>query len=196
MKVRTRTFLTGIMLSLAAAMGCAGSDAEDEAVVEDTGAASATTPGAPSDAEIAHIVVTANTIDIEAGRLAGEKGENAEVVAFGARMVTDHTAVNDQATQLAGRLNLTPADNGTSQSLKTAADQAMLTLRGASGANFDRAYIDHEVAYHQQVLDAIDSTLLPNAQNADLRALLEQTRPAIASHLDMARRIQTTLAGR
>jgi putative membrane protein len=184
------------MMSGAALLGCAGSDTDDDAVVEDTGAAGTAAPAAPSDAEIAHIVVTANTIDIDAGRLAGEKGENAEVKAFGERMVTDHTAVNEQASQLAGRLNLTPADNGTSQSLQSSATQTMSDLQGRSGADFDRAYIEHEVAYHQQVLDAIDNTLIPNAQNAELKALLEQTRPAIAAHLDMARSIQSKLPAR
>ena len=152
-------------------------------------------PAGPSDAEIAHIVVTANTIDVEAGRLAKEKAQNSEVVRFGDRMITDHTAVNEQASQLAGRLNLTPADNATSQSLTSAADQTLQDLRAKTGGDFDRAYIDHEVTYHQQVLDAIDGTLIPSAQNAELKALLEQTRPAIAAHLEMARKIQSSLAG-
>jgi putative membrane protein len=194
MFVNRRILVAGFMLFAAAVPSCTSSDTDEEAVVEDTGADAAPVPAGPSDADIAHIVVTANTIDIEAGRLAGEKSQNAEVKAFGARMVTDHTAVNEQATQLASRLSLTPTDNGTSQSLKTSADQTMLDLRGKSGADFDRAYIDHEVAYHQQVLDAIDTALIPNAQNAELRALLEQTRPAIASHLEMAKQIQTKLS--
>jgi putative membrane protein len=175
-------------------VGCARNDADDEAAIQDTTVANTTAPAAPSDAEIAHIVVTANTIDVEAGRLAKEKSQNREVVQFGDRMITDHTAVNEQASQLAGRLNLTPADNATSQSLTSAAEQTMQDLRTKTGADFDRAYMDHEVVYHQQVLDAIDSTLIPGAQNADLKALLEQTRPAIAAHLDMARKIQSTLS--
>jgi putative membrane protein len=68
-------------------------------------------------------------------------------------------------------------------------------MSGLTGAAFDRAYMDREVEYHQTVLDAIDQTLLPNVQNAELRALLEQTRPAVASHLEMAKSIQTKLQG-
>ena len=62
-----------------------------------------------------------------------------------------------------------------------------------SGGQFDRAYVDHEVAYHQAVLDAIDKTLLPNAKNAELKALLEKSRPAFVAHLEHARHIQSSL---
>jgi putative membrane protein len=96
---------------------------------------------------------------------------------------------------LAGRLGLTPEENPTSTQLKQGGEQSAVQLGGLSGAAFDRAYIDHEVEYHQTVLDAIDQTLIPNAQNADLRALLEQVRPAIAAHLEHAKRLQTELAG-
>ncbi len=194
-KVRTR--LLFIAVGGLALGGCAQTETGDEAAVEDTAtldAAAAPAAGAPGDPEIAHIVVTANTIDIDAGRLAGDKATNEQVKQFAQRMITDHTAVNEQASALAQRLNVTPADNATSQSLKTSADQAMQSLQGKSGAEFDRAYIDHEVTYHQQVLDAIDNTLIPSAQNAELKALLEQTRPAIAAHLEMARQIQTSLS--
>ncbi|MGQ0563339.1 MAG: DUF4142 domain-containing protein [Gemmatimonadota bacterium] len=179
-----------ILLSFA----CARTEDAGETEVQDTAAAAqpAAAPG-PSDAEIAHIVVTANSADSAAGELARSKAGNAQVRSFGERMVTDHTAVNEQAAQLAQRLNLTPADNATSQQMKSDSDQAMQRLQGLSGAEFDRAYIDHEVTFHQQVLDALDKTLIPNAQNPDLRALLEQTRPAIAAHLEQAKQIQESL---
>ncbi len=62
------------------------------------------------------------------------------------------------------------------------------------GAAFDRAYADHEVAYHQQVLDAIDKVLIPNAKNAELKDLITKVRPAIAAHLDHAKMVQSSLA--
>jgi putative membrane protein len=185
-------------LLLAAIVGLSGcAKTEDEAgdaALQDTAAAAAPAPAAPTDAEIAHIVVTANTIDIEAGELADEKADNDRVKAFGKQMVTDHTGVNKMASDLASKLGLTPADNATSRALDTAADAMTAKLEGLSGAEFDRAYIANEVAFHQQVLDAIDSTLLPNAQNAELRSLIEQVRPAIAGHLEMARQIEASLS--
>src|SRR4030095_6537511 len=126
----------------------------------------------PSDAQIAHIVVTANQVDIDAGKLAESKGTNKDVKAFGKQMVTDHTGVNKQATALVMKLNVTPEDNPTSQSLKKGGEENVAKLNKLKGAAFDKAYIDHEIAYHQQVLDAIDKTLVPNAKNAELKDLI------------------------
>jgi putative membrane protein len=147
-----------------------------------------------SDAEIAHIVVTANQVDIDAGKLAQSKGSNAEVKEFGERMVTDHTGVNKAASDLATKLKLTPKDNPTSQSLKEGGEKNLQKLKGLSGAAFDKAYVDHEVAYHQQVLDALDKTLIPNAKNAELKSLLQKSRPAFVAHLEHAKQIQASLA--
>ena len=63
------------------------------------------------DAQIASIVVTANQVDIDAGKLASSMGSNAEVKKFGEQMVTDHTGVNKQATELVTKLKVTPKDN-------------------------------------------------------------------------------------
>jgi len=161
----------------------------------DTTAAAPAPSGTVSDAQIAAIVLAANTVDSTAGALAQQKGTNADVKKFGQTMVTDHGGVNKQAVALAGRLNLKPEENPTSTQLTQGGEQSRAQLNGLSGAAFDRAYIDHEVEYHQTVLDAIDKTLIPNAQNADLKALLQQTRPAVAAHLDMAKSLQTRLQG-
>jgi putative membrane protein len=149
---------------------------------------------AVTDAQIASIVVTANQVDIDAGKLAAAKAQSADVKALGKQMVTDHTGVNKQATALVTRLKVTPEDNPTSQSLKAGGEENLKTLRGLHGAAFDKAYVDHEVAYHQAVLDAIDKTLIPNAQNADLKALLVKVRPAFVAHLEHAKMIQASLA--
>ena len=146
---------------------------------------------APNDAQIAHIVVTANQVDIDAGKVAEKKGSSADVKAFAKQMVTDHTAVNKQATDLAKKLGVKPEDNPTSQSLKKGGQDNVKKLNGLKGKEFDKAYIDQEVTYHQAVLDAIDKTLIPNAKNAELKALIEKVRPAIQGHLDHAKQIQS-----
>jgi len=148
---------------------------------------------APNDAQIASIVVTANQVDIDAGNLAKSKAANADVKSFAQMMVTDHTGVNKQATELVTKLKVTPEDNPTSQSLKSGGEKNVANLKGLTGAAFDKAYIDHEVAYHQQVLDAVDKTLIPNAKNAELKALLVKVRPAFVAHLDKAKSIQSSL---
>jgi len=151
---------------------------------------------APTDPQIASIVVTANQVDIDAGKLASSKGSNADVKKFGAQMVTDHTGVNKQATALVTKLKVTPEDNPTAESLKKGGEENIATLKTLSGKAFDKAYIDHEVAYHQQVLDALDKTLIPNAQNAELKALLVKVRPAFVAHLEHAKHLQATLGSK
>jgi len=146
-----------------------------------------------NDAQIAHIVVTANQVDIDAGKVAAAQGTSAEVKAFGKQMVTDHTGVNKSATALAGKLKVKPEDNPTSQSLKDGGEKNVANLKTLKGAGFDKAYIDHEVAYHQQVLDALDKTLIPGAKNEELKALLVKTRPAFVAHLEHAKKVQSSL---
>lgn len=146
-----------------------------------------------SDPEVAHVAVTANSIDIDAARFAQTRTHNTEVQKFAATMITDHSAVNQQAAALAKRLGVTPRDNAVSQSLVTGAAQAHKTLETLNGAAFDRAYMDREVGYHQAVLDALDGLLIPTTSNADLKKLLVDVRPAIAAHLEHARQIRSAL---
>ena len=146
-----------------------------------------------TDPQIASIVVTANQVDIDAGRIAVAQASNAEVKKFGQQMIDQHAGVNKQAVELVTRLKVTPQDNPTSQSLKSGGDANVQHLKTMKGAAFDRAYVAHEVAYHQQVLDAIDQALIPNAKNAELKELLTKTRPAIAAHLEHAKSLQASL---
>ena len=148
---------------------------------------------APTDPQIASIVVTANQVDIDAGNLAKAQASNSEVKTFAQQMITDHTGVNKQATDLVTRLKVTPEDNPTSQSLKSGGDKNLANLKPLKGAAFDKAYVDHEVEYHQQVIDALDKTLIPNAQNAELKALLVKVRPAFVAHMEHAKMIQSSL---
>lgn len=148
---------------------------------------------APSDAQIAAIVVAANQVDVDAGRFAEQKAGNNVVKSFARQMVADHTASNKSVSELAEKLKLKPEESATSASLKSGGAETMARLKGLSGPEFDKAYIDSEVAFHQKVLDAIDKTLTPHARNEALKALLMKTRPAIAAHLEHARQIQSSM---
>lgn len=146
-----------------------------------------------SDAEIAAIVVTANQVDIDAGKLAVSRSNNEKVKAFAQLMITDHTGVNKAATELIARLKVTPQDNPTSQHLKTTGDMNLAHLKALSGAAFDYLYIDREFLYHQHVIDALDKTLIPGATNAELKALLIKVRPAFVAHRDHAKSLYSTI---
>ena len=149
-----------------------------------------------SDAEVAHAAVTANQIDIDYAALAKEKSENAEILKFAETMSTDHKAVIDQAVALVQKLGVTPADNAVSKKLLADAEQTKKALRATSGDAFDKAYIDNEVAYHKAVISAVEGLLIPEAENAELKALLQNVVPALQAHLEHAEMLQSQLNGK
>lgn len=142
-----------------------------------------------SDPEVAHVAVTADNIDIDLGKLALSRTKDSEVKNFASMMVRDHTGVNEKAVALAKKLGVTPKDNAVSQSLEAGAKDAKAKLDPLKGADFDRAYIEREIAYHQAVLDALNQTLIPTTENAELKGLLTQVTPAIEAHLAYAKKI-------
>jgi putative membrane protein len=153
-------------------------------------------PAAVTDPQIAAIVVAANAVDIEAGKLAQSKTKNKQVREFADSMVRDHTAVNNAAVELVTRLGVTPEENDTSRALTSGGEQTRARLSGLSGKAFDRAYIDNEVAYHKLVIDALDKILIPNAQNAELKETLIKVRPSFVAHLSHAEHLQASLGGK
>ena len=159
----------------------------------------AATPAAAqtlSDAQIAAIVTTANQVDVDAGRLAAERASTAQVKQFASLMVSDHTAVNQSAIELATRLKVVPEENETSRALKAGGVKNVGVLKALKGDAFDRAYITQEVSYHQAVIDALDKQLIPNAHNAELKALLVKVRPSFVAHLEHARKLQAGGGGK
>jgi putative membrane protein len=147
-----------------------------------------------TDAQIAALIVAANQVDIDAGLLAESQASQANVKDFAWLMVLDYSSLNTQATDLVTALTVTPQDNPTSQSLKTGGERNVAHLKTLHGTAFDNAYIAHEVTYHERVLKALDTTLIPNAQIAALKALLVEVRPVVVRHLAHAKRVQATLA--
>jgi putative membrane protein len=147
----------------------------------------------PTDPQIAHIAYTAGLLDVEAGKQALDKSQNTDVRAFAQRMIGDHTAVNDQALALVKKLNVTPEDNPTSQALTKQAEATSQKLASLTGAAFDKAYIDNEVAYHKTVNSALSTTLIPDAQNPELKSLLERGLKVFQSHLEHAERLAQQL---
>lgn len=134
------------------------------------------------DAAIVGIFDIANTWDIETGSLAAAKGTRQDVKDFGAMLARDHKAVQQKGRDLAGKLKVTPTPVAADFSLKVAHEAAMKKLQGLSGAAFDKAFLEHEVAYHGAVIDAVTKTFLPAIRNGELKAFVEQVAPAFAAH--------------
>jgi putative membrane protein len=143
-----------------------------------------------SDAEVASVAVVANQIDINYADIAKEKSKNAEVLKFAQTMANDHKAVIGQAAALVKKLGVTPAYNPVSQKLLADAEKTRKALRETAKKDFDKAYIDNEVAYHKAVIDAVEQLLIPETENAELKALLQNVVPALKAHLAHAEMVQ------
>src|SRR5262245_57045877 len=156
------------------------------AVLLATAATAADQAAKPTDPQIAHIAYTAGVLDVEAAKQALDKSKNDDVRAFAQQMVGDHTAVNNQALALVKKLNVTPEDNATSKSLTSQAQAERTKLAGLSGAAFDKAYVDNEVAYHKTVNAALKDTLIPDAQNPELKTLVQSGLALFQAHLEHA----------
>lgn len=152
-----------------------------------------TAANGPTDPQIAAIVVVANQVDIDAAKLANLRTKNKGVKEFANTMIRDHESVNKQAKQLVAKLKVKPEGNPTSKSLKDGGKQNIDALKKLKGSEFDKAYVDHEVAYHQQVIDAVTKTLIPSAKNPELKALLEKGAPVFQAHLEHAQKLQSDL---
>ena len=158
-----------------------------------SGAAAAQGAAKPTDPQIAHIAYTAGELDIEAAKQAISKSANKDVRAFAEDMVRDHTAVNDKALALVKKLNVTPENNATSQALTKQAAEERDKLSNLNGEAFDKAYVANEVAYHQTVNDALETTLIPSARNHELKSLLQTGLKIFQGHEQHAEHVATEL---
>jgi len=147
----------------------------------------------PTDPQIAHIAYTAGVIDIAAAKQALAKTGNKEVKTFAEDMVRDHEAVNKLALDLVKKLNVTPEDNDTSRTLSKNAAEKLAELDKLKGAAFDKAYAANEVAYHKAVDSALETTLIPNASNAELKSLLQTGLKIFQGHEQHAEHVTAGL---
>ena len=173
----------------AASSAMSGTDA---GMASDSSAASA--GAGVTDPQIAAIAVAANKVDIAAAKLAKSHSKNAKVKAFASDMIRDHSSANKQAAALVKKLGVTPEESDTSKALTKGGEDNIANLKTLKGKAFDSAYAEHEVAYHQAVIDALDKTLIPGAQNAELKELLTSVRGVVAQHLEHAKMMVDALS--
>ena len=136
-----------------------------------------------SEAQVLGVLGSANQGEINKGNLAPGRASSPAVLAFAARMVTEHTAALNRVTALASSTGLTPVASPTSQALDAVSASTVQALTPLSGSVFDVAYIQSQVAAHNTVLNNIDRQLLPSATTEALRSELTTTRAAVAEHL-------------
>jgi putative membrane protein len=143
-----------------------------------------------TDPEIASVAVVANQNDIDFASIAITKSKNKNVLEFAQTMTTDHQSVIDQAIALVKKLGVTPKDNAVSKKLLSDAENTKKTLSSKSGDAFNKAYVNNEVAYHKAVIAEVENVLIPDANNAELKDLLQKVLPVLKTHLEHAEMIQ------
>ena len=194
---------TPIALACAAALvaACSKSDktADSARTTDSLNAAAsttpaATTPAAPAltDANILAYLDEANMADSASGSIAAAKGTNAEVKSFGRDMMRDHHALRAAGQDFSKKNNITPQPASNDTTLQHASKMADSLNAQARGAEWDKAYINGEIAMHESVL-ATAQTALGATQNADLKALIQKAAPNVQAHLDHAKQIQSKL---
>jgi putative membrane protein len=189
--------LTAAALVAACSKGDKSADSAkmaDSTAAATSAAAPPPAPAAPTltDPNIVALLDAANVADSSAGAVAATKGTNSEVRSFAKDMMRDHHALRKMGQDLAKKLNVTPEmPSGDNSQAAAAAWHDSLTAM-AKGAAFDKAYIDHEVTYHQAVLQTAQ-TALGAAQNAELKSLIQKAAPNLQAHLEHAQKIQSKL---
>ena len=186
--------VVSLSLALVATAAARRSDAGSRPAESPAAASALDQAPALDDATIVAIFDAANTADIETGALAAERGQSKQVREFGAMLADVHRLVRQQGRDLATKLGVTPtppADDASAQ----AHAKAMAALRSASDAEFDHAFLQHEIAFHKAVIDAVNTTLLPAIDNDELRKLVVDVGPAFQAHMLAAEKIDRQIGG-
>lgn len=124
--------------------------------------------------------------EVEMSKLAQTKAQNAEVKKFAAMMVAEHTKANSELKALAAKQNVVLPTTLSSSHQSTLED-----LRGLSGAEFDKAYVDAMVADHENDVELFrEQAEDDDTANADVKAWAAKTLPTLQKHLDTIRGIQ------
>jgi putative membrane protein len=146
-----------------------------------------------TDAEITNTLMTANTEEMNMARVARKNSENTKVQNFANMMYTEHAKNNDKVMALAKKEKLMPKVTASTEKMKASNERKVEELEGMTGRSFDRAYMAEQIKVHENVLQKLDQTLIPNAKNSELKAMLNDTRDSVQKHLQEAREIQTSL---
>lgn len=198
-----RWVLTAPLLVLMAA--CSGGGDEDQAGGDATADTTPATTQAPppsppapasalTDGNIVAILAASGNAEIVPSDSVRDRLENEQVKRFAQHMITQHTALNDTVSTVARQNNITPAPNALSAQLDSTSRATVQQLRGLSGRQLDRAFMQYMVASHEGALCAVNQHLIPSAQNPQLRATIQQNvLPVIRAHLAEAWQILDSL---
>lgn len=155
-------------------------------------------PGTPAppgtnDATISGVFQTFNTAEVRTSELASTTANSPEVRAFALILVRDHNSANQRLSGILAEQNIQPASSSTAAEIQQSENSTYTTLRSQTGATFDRTYLDGEISHHRWVINQLDSNLIPNARDSNLKNYLKSVRSTEAAHLKEAERLRGML---
>ena len=162
-------------------------NAAQDAVGAAVGQTSAATLGSHDTGAFVSNASQSDMYEIQAGGIAATRAKNADVKAFGKSMVTQHTAMSNEMKPLVTAAGQTPADK-----LDERRQGFIDNLKTASAADFDKTYIDQQVAAHGEALTLMQG-YADNGSDAGLKAGAAKAVPKVQMHLDKAKSIQASL---
>lgn len=145
-----------------------------------------TAEGGLNDPGIASLVSILNASEIEGGKAAQSKARGAEVKAFAQQMVTDHQAMQAEMDHMTAAKGMTPQTIPLADSVQRSMAMAMDSVGRQSGTAFDVAYIQSQIAAHQQALDLMNRAAAAT-KDLDIKNALLQAMSKTQAHLDKAR---------
>ena len=148
------------------------------------------TPG-----KIAATASVSNMSEIQPSQLALTKAQHPQVRQYAQRMIDDHMRLEQAMQAMLRQKGVTPEHNGYSYQMQQNLGPMLRELNAASGRDFDRLYMSHQVSSHMSTLHALDTTLIPQATDPEMKAMLQQqARPAVAMHYQQALQLRDEVA--
>ena len=202
MRCTLRQAIPGTLLVLASVVGACRGRADSEGTNEsasrtDTAALGSDTATAATqeltDANIAALLDEANKADSSASAVAAKKASSPAVKRFARMMMGEHHALRVAGEKVVKQANMTPAAPADDPVAPLARQEASVLDSTPAGSQFDRAYIDQEVAAHRAVKDLLERSE-GEADNPDLKAVIGKARPVVDRHLKEAEELQQRLA--
>ena len=151
--------------------------------------------GQLTDGQILGIYIQVNGFDIETALLGSAQGTSEDVRSLAKHVASDHSGVRQAAYGLAETCKVTPTLPAERNAAAIDHGKALARLQGLKGAEFDRAYAQHEVAFHRAAIEAVKTALLPSAQCAELKAHFAQVLPAFEHHLEQTEAVAAKVGG-
>jgi len=151
--------------------------------------------GQLTDGQILGIYIQVNGFDIETALLGSAQGASEDVRSLAKHVASDHSGVRQAAYGLAETCKVTPTLPAKRNAAAIDHSKALTRLQGLRGVEFDKAYAQHEVAFHRAAIGAVKTALLPSAQCAELRAHFAQVLPAFEHHLEQTEAVATKVGG-